>query len=185
LFGLLFGESKAMLCFSYGSNMSQRRLQARVPSARFVAVAELAEHRMLFHKRSRADGSAKCDAEYTGHSDDRVIGIVWDIATSEKGDLDRVEGLGFGYDEKIVEVITGQAERLRTQIYVATDIDPTLTPYRWYWEHVRIGARENRFPAEYIAWIERVSVAEDPEPERHYHELSIYTSLDLFPEQPE
>jgi len=57
-----------------------------------------------------------------------------------------VEGLGFGYDEKIVEVITGQAERLRTQIYVATDIDPTLTPYRWYWEHVRIGARENRFP---------------------------------------
>ncbi|TDT40396.1 AIG2 family protein [Halospina denitrificans] len=171
-----------MLCFSYGSNMSQRRLQARVPSARFVAVAELPEHRMVFHKRSRADGSAKCDAEYTGQSGDRVIGIVWDIAASEKGDLDRVEGLGYGYAEKMVEVITGQGERLNTQIYVATDIDPTLTPYRWYWEHVRIGARENRFPAEYTAWIESVSVAEDPEAERHQQELSIYTRSELFPE---
>lgn len=174
-----------MLCFSYGSNMSRRRLQARVPSARFVAVAALPEHRMVFHKRSRADGSAKCDAEYTGNPDDRVIGIVWDIAASEKGELDRVEGLGFGYDEKIVEVITGQGERLSTQIYVATDVDPALTPYRWYWEHVRIGARENRFPAEYVAWIERVTVAEDPEPERHHRELSIYTDSDLFREPSE
>ena len=172
-----------MLCFSYGSNMSQRRLQARVPSARFVAVAELPAHRMVFHKRSRADGSAKCDAEYTGHPGDRVIGIVWDIATSEKGDLDRVEGLGFGYDEKIVEVIAGQdGERLSTQIYVATDTDPTLIPYRWYWEHVRIGARENHFPAEYVAWIESVSVMEDSEPERHHRELAIYSNSDLFQE---
>lgn len=169
-----------MLCFSYGSNMSRRRLQARVPSARFVAVAELPGHRMLFHKRSRADGSAKCDADYTGDARHRVIGVVWDIAESEKGDLDRVEGLGYGYDEKIVPVITREGERLDVQVYVATDIDPALSPYRWYWEHVRIGARENALPADYIEWIENVSVEEDPEPERHRDELAIYTQSDLF-----
>lgn len=169
-----------MLCFSYGSNMSRRRLQARVPSARFVAVAELEQHRMVFHKHSRADGSAKCDAAYTGEAGQRVIGVVWDIAEAEKGDLDRVEGLGFGYDEKMVTVTTREGERLDAQIYVATDIDPTLTPYRWYWEHVRIGARENGFPDEYIEWIENVSVAEDPQPERHRDELAIYTQSDLF-----
>lgn len=171
-----------MLCFSYGSNMSRRRLQARVPSARFVAVAELAEHRMLFHKRSRADGSAKCDAEYTGREGNRVIGVVWEIAEEEKGDLDRVEGLGYGYDEKIVDVTTEQGERLSAQVYVATDIDPTRVPYRWYWEHVRIGARENGLPADYIEWIEGVSVAEDQQPERHHHELAIYSNADLFSE---
>lgn len=50
-----------MLCFSYGSNMSQRRLKARVPSARFIAVAERPDHRLRFHK-SAGDGSAKCNA---------------------------------------------------------------------------------------------------------------------------
>lgn len=34
-----------MLCFCYGSNMSQR-LQVRVPSARVMAVAELSSHRI-------------------------------------------------------------------------------------------------------------------------------------------
>lgn len=164
-----------MLCFAYGSNMSSRRIRARVPSAHFVAVAELPAHRLVFHKRSRADGSAKCDAFYTGNPGDCVLGVVWDIDEAQKGDLDQVEGLGFGYDEKVVTVTTGQGDRLDAQVYVATDIDATLTPYRWYWEHVRIGAREHGFPGDYIEWIESVSVMEDPEPERHRDELAIYT----------
>ncbi|WP_227539352.1 MULTISPECIES: gamma-glutamylcyclotransferase family protein [Marinobacter] len=78
--------------------MSQRRLQARVPSARFVAVAGLPAHRLRFHK-SAGDGSAKCDAEETGNPDDLVIGVVYEIVDAEKPDLDRHEALGFGYDE--------------------------------------------------------------------------------------
>lgn len=95
-----------MLCFSYGSNMSQRRVQAWVPSAWFVAVAELPAHRLCFHK-SAGDGSAKYDAEETGNPDDRVIGVVYEIADAEKPDLDRHEALGFGYEEKQVELSTG------------------------------------------------------------------------------
>ncbi len=65
-----------MLCFSYGSNMSQRRLKARVPSARFIAVAELPAHRLRFHK-SAGDGSAKCNAEETGPSGKRPSGRLY------------------------------------------------------------------------------------------------------------
>ncbi len=42
-----------MLDFACGSNLSRRRLQARVPSARSVAVAALAEHRLRFHEQGR------------------------------------------------------------------------------------------------------------------------------------
>lgn len=161
-----------MLCFCYGSNMSQRRLQARVPSARLVAVAELPAHRLRFHK-SASDGSAKCDAEETGNPEDRVIGVVYEVADAEKPDLDRHEALGFGYDEKQVELRTGGGN-LHAWMYYATRINNSLKPFHWYKDHVLIGARENGLPADYIARIEAVESIDDPKPERHALELSIY-----------
>lgn len=163
-----------MLCFCYGSNMSQRRLRARVPSARFVAVADLPAHRLRFHKSTR-DGSAKCDAEETGNPDHRVIGVIYEIADHEKPDLDRHEALGFGYDEKQVEAITEQG-RFHAWMYYATRIDESLKPFHWYKDHVLIGARENSLPADYIAQIEAVESINDPKPERHERELAIYRS---------
>ena len=163
-----------MLCFCYGSNMSRRRLQARVPSARFVAVAELPAHRLRFHKSAR-DGSAKCDAEDTGNPEDRVIGVVYEIADAEKPDLDRHEALGFGYDEKQVELRTGTGS-LQAWMYYATRINDSLKPFHWYKDHVLIGARENRLPADYIAQIEAVESINDPKPERHARELSTYSN---------
>ncbi len=44
--------------FAYGSNLCQRRMVARVPSARVVGVGRLSGHILRFHKRS-TDGSAK------------------------------------------------------------------------------------------------------------------------------
>lgn len=163
-----------MFCFTYGSNMSHRRLRARVPSARFVAVTELPAHRLRFHK-SAGDGSAKCNAEDTGHSGDRVMGVVYEIADAEKSDLDRHEALGFGYDEKQVELKTEQGT-LRAWMYYATRINNSLKPFHWYKDHVLIGARENGLPADYITQIEAVESIDDPKPERHARELSIYSN---------
>ena len=163
-----------MLCFCYCSIMSHRRLRARVPSARFVAVTELPAHRLRFHK-SAGDGSAKCNAEDTGHSGDRVMGVVYEIADAEKSDLDRHEALGFGYDEKQVELKTEQGT-LRAWMYYATRINNSLKPFHWYKDHVLIGARENGLPADYITQIEAVESIDDPKPERHARELSIYSN---------
>jgi len=165
-----------MLCFAYGSNMSLQRLRARVPSARFVAVATLPEHRLMFHKRSREDGSAKCNAFYTGDTADRVVGVVYDIAETQKRDLDRVEGLGYGYDETIVAVTTREGETLNAQMYAATDMDDALLPYSWYRWHVLVGARENAFPRGYIGMIEQTPVQEDPDRARHDGELAVYAA---------
>lgn len=159
--------------FSYGSNMSTPRLTNRVPSARVVSIAQLRLHRLKFHKKSR-DGSGKCDVEYTSNANDLVYGVVFQISASEKKELDRKEGLGNGYKEKTVSVITQNGEILETVTYYATSIDSTLKPYDWYKEHVLRGAREHGLPPGYIASIEAVNAIADPDKSRYEKELSIY-----------
>ena len=162
-----------MLYFSYGSNMSSRRLARRVASARFVAVARLPGHELRFHKIGR-DGSGKCDVLLTGDHGSLVYGVVFDIPTREKSILDGYEGLGAGYDEKRVSLLTDGGEELRALTYYATRIDPALRPFHWYRNHVLAGAREHGLPADYIAGIEALVTIADPDPARHALESAIY-----------
>ena len=163
-----------MLCFAYGSNMSLVRLRARVPSAQFVAVGTLAAHRLAFHKVGYQDGSGKCDAHYTGCPEDTVIGVVFDLLTEEKSDLDKIEGLWAGYDEKEVEVVTCQGRNLPAKMYFATRIDPSLKPFHWYKKHVLLGAQEHGLPVDYISQIAAVASEEDPDRKRHERETAIH-----------
>ncbi|MCP4125949.1 MAG: gamma-glutamylcyclotransferase [Gammaproteobacteria bacterium] len=162
-----------MLYFSYGSNMSIRRLRQRVPSARFVAVATLHSHELRCHKVSR-DGSGKCDAFETGHNGHRVIGVVFAIPRSEKPELDRKEGLGRGYAEKMVQLVTADDDCLEAVTYYATVTDGAIRPYHWYKQHVLIGAAEYGLPLDYIEDFTKIESVADPEPGRHVREMEIY-----------
>jgi len=84
-----------------------------------------------------------------------------------------MEGLRFGYDEKVVEVITEQG-KLNILMYFATRVNSSLKPYCWYKEHVLIGAREHGLPPEHIAQIEAIAAVEDPDVTRGERELAIY-----------
>lgn len=163
-----------MKYFSFGSNMSTPRLAARVPSATFDTVARLEGHVLKFRKRSNMDGSAKCDIVETANRNDRVWGVVFDIDAGEKFDLDRAEGLGYGYEEKRVELTGTNGRKIHAFTYYATDIDENRKPYTWYTEHVLRGAKEHGLPAEYVAAIEKIESIQDPDRQRHDRELSIY-----------
>ena len=164
-----------MLYFSYGSNMSIKRLVDRVPSAKFETVASLHEHDLRFHKKSK-DGSGKCDACKTNNPKHFVIGVVFEIDESEKSDLDRKEGLGYGYEEKEVTLISLSGEKISALTYYATSIDSELKPYHWYKHHVLTGAKENELPAEYIEKINSIESVADIKPERHESEMAIYAN---------
>ncbi len=120
------------------------------------------------------DRSAKCDATYLKNSEDVVFGVIYEIHNSEKAKLDKIEGRGSGYEEKIVKVKTSEGEEIEAITYYATNINPALKPYHWYKEHVLIGARENHLPTAYIQAIELVESILDPKPERHEREMQIY-----------
>ena len=162
-----------MYYFSYGSNMSSRRLRARTPSAQRIGIGVLEEHRLVFHKSGR-DASAKCDAHHSGDPGHFVIGVLYEIHAEEKPILDKVEGLGSGYEIKDVLIRLDDGSLVEAFTYYATCIDADLKPFDWYREHVIIGAKENALPEEYVQIIEAIDFIKDYDSERRTRELSIY-----------
>lgn len=147
------------LYFAYGSNMSTERLRGRTPSARPVGIGRLPRHRRCWHKRGR-DGSGKCDVVFAGvDSDEAVWGVLFEIDEAEKTALHRAEGLGVGYLEKTVAVLTEAGVR-RAMTYQAKpgQTDATLRPFGWYKAHVVRGAREHGLPADCVRELEAVTV---------------------------
>ena len=161
--------------FAYGSNMSLARLRARIPSARRIGTYRLQAHELRFHKVGR-DGSGKCDAFHTGHPDHVVIGAVFDIDPLEKAQLDLVEGIGAGYDEKQVDLQGVHGPDVAAFTYVATRINLLLRPYTWYKHHVLTGARESLLPLDYIRAIERIESIRDRDANRTAAEYAVHAS---------
>jgi len=165
-------SAEPVLYFAYGSNMSERRLRGRVTSAQKRTTAKVSGFQLRFHKRSLVDGSAKCDAFYTGNQRHSVWGIVFSLEKSELAILDRIEGKG--YERVWLDVETVDGEALRVISYRANCIDASLLPFDWYMRHVLVGAREAGLSAGYIAQIEAVGTQTDPDQERSKKERSIY-----------
>lgn len=162
-----------MYYFAYGSNMSSRRLRQRLDSARPVSVATLSGHQLCWHKRGR-DGSGKCDAAHTGREGHAVHGVLYELATAQRPLLDRIEGVGAGYEVMEVHLRLPDGEVVQAFSYQATLIDETARPFEWYKSHVLRGAREHGLPVDYIAQLDAVAARADPDRERHRRELLIY-----------
>lgn len=162
-----------MKYFSYGSNMSISRITDRVPSANVIDTGRVLKHVLKFHKVSK-DGSSKCDIYETGDDSSEVFGVLFEIDEKEKQNLDRKEGLGYGYDQKDVEVIISETEKINAMTYYATKTQADLKPYTWYKEHVVRGAKENKLPDNYIEKLENIEAIVDPDPQRSEKEMKIY-----------
>lgn len=163
----------AFIAFAYGSNMSTARLRERCPSAKPLGIAELIGFDLRWHKRS-VDGSGKCDIVAASTPEARVLGVLYEIASQEKPALDRAEGLGNGYGEIEVEVIS-EGSPVRAKAYQATTTQQDLKPYSWYRELVVAGAKEHGLPAAYIAQLEMAPAKADQDRERHKKNMSLIT----------
>lgn len=161
--------------FAYGSNMSLARLQARVPSAKRIGLYRLQAHELRFHKDGR-DHSAKCDALYTGDVEHVIFGALFVMDGRDKPALDEVEGVGYGYEEKAVQVSDDKGELVEAFTYIATHIDKSLKPYSWYLNHVLIGAREIQVPDWYLRQLESIPSMQDDDLERDSAQRAIYLS---------
>jgi len=152
--------------FAYGSNMLTRRVAApdRAPSAKAIGTGYIEGRRLTFDKLSQ-DGSGKCDAEATGTATDRVYGVIFEIAVSDKAALGRAEGLGKGYAEETVKVVTS-AGAIELMTYIATKKEPALRPYHWYKAMTLAGAVEHGLPKDYVEWVRTVASVEDPNAKR-------------------
>lgn len=153
--------------------MSVNRLKSRTPSAHRLGVFELHEHKLKFHKIGK-DGSAKCNALFTGIEADIVEGVVFEIDPCEIVTLDRAEGLGKGYDKLNVLVTNNQGVQLEVFLYFATNTNDSLLPFSWYQQHVIEGAKSAGLSDNYISEIIDINTIIDPDSSRESRELKIY-----------
>jgi len=153
------GNLIVMFYFSYGSNMSTRRLKNRIGDFLDYGRGELFGHRLTFDKYSFNDGTGKCDAEFTANPNDSVHGVIFEISEDAKAILDEFEGLGKGYRDKIVRVETPEGHRIRALTYVAIEKRKGLKPLKEYKDHVLTGAYEHALPDTYIRKIHQIDTA--------------------------
>lgn len=164
-------SANTFVTFAYGSNMPAARLRARCPSARAIGNAELPSHELRWHKRS-IDGSGKCDIVAVDAPNASVFGVLYEISVHEKAALDTAEGLGAGYEEIEIEVISS-GSLVTAKAYRATNTDPSLRPYTWYRALVIAGAKEHGLPASYIVGLESVPADEDTDRSRHDERMAL------------
>ncbi len=162
-----------MYYFAYGSNMSLGRITQRIPRAKKVGPCVLHRHLLKFHKTGR-DGSAKCDALYTGNLRDEVWGVLYEISEREKEILDGFEDVGSGYEVKDVTVRLVNGFAVNAFVYSAISISEELQPFSWYKNHVLTGATEAGLPDDYIQMIEDTPAIRDADNQREKEELEIY-----------
>ncbi len=153
------------LYFAYGSNMLAARLQARCPSAQIVGPAEAQGFDIAFDKIGQ-DGSGK--ATLFAAVGQLVHGALFRLGDDDLTELDRVEGVGRGYDRISITVMrNGQGMDATAYLAPSAWRRAGLLPFDWYLGLVLAGAHEQRLP---MAWIARLvtagRAAPDPDPMR-------------------
>jgi gamma-glutamylcyclotransferase len=79
--------------------------------------------------------------------------------------LGKAEGLGDGYAEERIGVITARGI-VQLDTYIATKKEPTLRPYHWYKAIAVAGAVEHELPKDYVEWLSALESIEDPDAKR-------------------
>ncbi|MEL7085633.1 MAG: gamma-glutamylcyclotransferase family protein [Cyanobacteria bacterium P01_A01_bin.3] len=162
-----------MFYFAYGSNLHPARLSDRTPSAQLITTGCVRGRCLVFHKIGR-DGSAKCDALLSAHSNSTVFGALYQLDPQDIPTLDKFEALGAGYNREILSIST-ETRTLQAFAYIAQAqyVNPDLKPFHWYKQLVIAGAKLHQFPVPYIASIAAIDTIPDPKIERAAQNLGV------------
>jgi len=165
---------KKMKTFAYGSNMNIDRLQERTPSAVKVSNASIKGYKFRCNKVSNT-GSSKGNIVFTGDENDVVWGVIYEIDDNEKPNLDRVEGLGQGYNQTTITVKNSDNQDEDVQVYVADPgaINENMRPFDWYRDFILSGTEQNKLPEEYIEELRSVQSTIDTNATRRESNYSI------------
>ena len=160
---------------AYGSNLLPARLAARIAVRGVAGVVALPDRALAFDKRG-ADGSGK--AHLVAAPGETAWGVVYRIAADDKPTLDRIEGVGHGYDVEIV-VAPGIGPCFLYSARAAARA-AGLLPFDWYLAYVLEGARHHLLPDDYRARLATVRTRRDPDDARRAEN---YARLGIAPQR--
>jgi hypothetical protein len=151
-----------MLYFAYGSNMYWQQMKERCPSARFVGIAKLKDHRLAFTRisKSRLCGAA----DVVPALGCEVWGVIYDIEECDFIPLDKAEDYVPGSQENSYNRVqrsvlaNGGSETLVWTYLAVHEPNPPL-PSAHYKGLIVEGARYWKLPPEYIESLESIEVS--------------------------
>ena len=139
------------LYFAYGTNMDRRAMAQRCPRSRPLGRARLARHRLFFMACGAA--SVMRDPRACVH------GVLWELAPSDVGALDRYEEVARGLYRKILAPVlrepTGSAHAL---IYVGAE-SVAGAPRADHLASILTAAADWELPAAHVAYLQQLSQA--------------------------
>lgn len=152
-------ENKIYIYFAYGSNMSRGRLENQNGNEQVIGsvidcgISILRGHELRFNKRS-IDGSGKANIVLNEKSE--VLGVIYKLTRRQLNLLDSIER---GYRRHPIQV-NFQDKIISAETYIAAlgKTDDSLLPQRDYLGFLICGAREHRFPREYMQFLESMQI---------------------------
>lgn len=148
-----------LLYFAYGSNMDPVQIRRRCPSARFVNIARLADHKLAFSRRSVRRRSGVADV--VPAVGDAVWGIVYRLLSVRDIEiLDAAEGFrparkraqGYIRETRVVR-LGGAGTPAPANIYIAQRQKTPPPPTAAYIAHMTRGAEHWGLPEGYAAML--------------------------------
>jgi hypothetical protein len=138
-------DIKRILYFAYGSNLFEDILIDRIEKYHTASKAHLINHKFLYNKRSKKDGTAKANIECGGME---VIGVCYEI---DMKDLVTLKNIEKGYD--CIDIIIyhekyGQDVLAKT--FKSNSRINGIGPSDDYRQTILKGAEKWDFPKEYI-----------------------------------
>jgi hypothetical protein len=154
------------LTFAYGSNMDFAQMCERCPSAQFICIAILKDHRLAFRRKSK---DRKCGVSDVVPKPGAVVwGVVYEITEYDLAVLDIKEGYrpsrlaeDNSYNRRTESVFQDGAETkpLNVEIYFAVPQENPPLPNQTYKDLIMNGARHWELPVDYRTELEKIQVA--------------------------
>jgi hypothetical protein len=151
--------------FAYGSNLCTAQMAERCPSGQIVARAMLADHALVFPRRSER---RSCGVAGIASCPGRVVwGAVYRLTADDIARLDRSEGhvpardpAANAYNKRAVAVLRDGVgdDIIRAFTYIAVPMPGRHIPSAEYREAMIRGAREHRLPPEYTAALKAIEI---------------------------
>jgi len=141
--------------FAYGSNMNERLFRDRRHMTPLESrVGRLPDYRLVFSIAGGMQPGVSAPANIVKAPGNAVYGVLYLLPLRKFARLDNSEGKQYAY--LWTDVIDNAGNRLHVVTYAVPHEAPEGKPGARYLEVIRVAARQRGFPAEYIAFLDRI-----------------------------
>lgn len=141
--------------FAYENNMSVKTMGRKCPSAVFLGVVKLPDHRFIINEQGIATVIPKAAS--------RVYGILWLLSESDERTLDHYKRIGDGpYIKNNRDIEIAEGRTAKAMLYVSRNFVYGV-PGKSYLDEILATAEKHNFPSHYINELKQWSRGEGQE----------------------